>query len=330
MENDLIQQTLELNAKKKQQVMSVLPFTGLVFITIFFIIVTHGRFLNVSNLASIVTSTFTITLVSCGAVFVYAHGGLDFSIGATSGLAQFVCIFIIMRLGLPVPLGILGSVVVSIAACSVVALASIKLHIHPFVASLCVRNISHGILSVVTQKVGGQIPLDYSRFKVFNSVGIKLAVLLVMVAAGFYLFEKTKVGKIQKAIGGNSRVVEQAGINADHYKMAAYMILGFCVGIAAFFQMTRIGIVSNSSGSGLEFDIMIAMVLGGFPMSGGSAAKFRQFVLGGLTMTILTNGLTMWGLGVSYVSLVKGLLLIVLVGVSYDRSTMKQVSMISL
>jgi ribose transport system permease protein len=112
--------------------------------------------------------------------------------------------------------------------------------------------------------------------------------------------------------------------------MLAYMVLGFCVGIAAFFQMTRIGTVSSSSGSGLEFDIMIAMVLGGFPMSGGSAAKFRQFILGGITMTILTNGLTMWGLDVSYVSLVKGLLLIVLVSVSYDRSIMKQVSIISL
>ncbi|MBR1583302.1 MAG: ABC transporter permease [Spirochaetales bacterium] len=330
MEERDIQKELENKAKRKELLMNILPFAGLILITVFFIIVTKGRILRVDNLANLVNSMFTITLASCGAVFVYAHGGLDFSIGSTSGLAQFICIFMIMKLGLPVPLGILGAVFIAMAACSIVGLASIKLHIHPFVASLCVKNITAGLLSVLTQKAGGQITLDYSRFKIFNSVWLKGMVLVVMVGLGFYLFERTKLGKIQKAIGGNSRTVEQAGISVRKYKMLAYMVLGFCVGIAAFFQMTRIGTVSSSSGSGLEFDIMIAMVLGGFPMSGGSAAKFRQFVLGGITMTILTNGLTMWGLDVSYVSLVKGLLLIVLVSVSYDRSIMKQVSIISL
>lgn len=330
MDEKDIQKNLELKARRRDLLMNIMPFAGLVILSVFFIIVTKGRILSPSNLGNIVTSAFTITLVSCGAVFVYAHGGLDFSIGSTSGLAQFICIFMIMKMGLPVPLGILGAIVIAMAACSIVGLASNKLNIHPFVASLCVRNITAGILSVATQKVGGQITLDYSRFKMFNSVWLKLIVLIVMVGVGYYVFEKTRIGKIQKAIGGNDRTVEQAGISAKKYKLLAYLILGFCVGIAAFFQMTRIGMVSSSSGTGLEFDIMIATVLGGFPMSGGSAAKFRQFVLGGITMTILTNGLTMWGLDVSYVSLVKGLLLIVLVAVSYDRSVMKQVSMIRL
>jgi len=321
---------LEQKAKRKETLMDILPFAGLVLITVFFIIVTKGRILRIDNLANIVTSAFTIILVSRGAVFVYAHGGMDFSIGSTSGLAQFICIYMVMRLGFPLPIGILASVVVSVVACSTVGLSSILLNIHPFVASLCVKNITAGLLSLLTQKVGGQITLDYVRFKGFNSVGLKAVVLIVMIALGFYVFEKTKVGKIQKAISGNERTVTQAGIKVKKYKLSAYMIMGFCVGIAAFFQMTRIGTVSSSSGSGLEFDIMIAMVLGGFPISGGSAAKFKQFILGGITMTILTNGLTMWGMDVSFVSFVKGLMFILIVSVSYDRSVMKQVSIIKL
>lgn len=328
MNNDDIQKQLELTVRRKALIKEILPFAGLALIIIVFGIATKGAIFNSSNLAGLVTQAFTITIVSCGAIFVYAHGGLDFSIGSTSGLAQFACIFMIMRLGLPVYLGILASIVISILACSIVACASTSLRIHPFVASLCVKNITAGILSYLTERAGGQITLDYARFSVFNSVGVKVVVLVIMIGAGFYLFEKTKVGKIEKAIGGNSLTVAQAGINVSNYKLLAYIILGFCVGIAAFFQMTRLGAVSNASGSGLEFDIMIAMVLGGFPMSGGSGAKFRQFILGGITMTVLTNGLVIWGLDVSFVNLIKGAILILIVGISYDRSVLKQVSII--
>ena len=75
--------------------------------------------------------------------------------------------------------------------------------------------------------------------------------------------------------------------------------------------------------------MMIAMVLGGFPMSGGSFARFRQFILGGVTMTILSSGLIMCGLDVSLVAGVKGLIMLLIVGLTYDRSVMKQVTMIS-
>ena len=115
----------------------------------------------------------------------------------------------------------------------------------------------------------------------------------------------------------------------NKYKLVAYLILGACVGVAAFFQLTRLGQVSSSSGSGLEFNMMIAMVLGGFPMSGGSFARFRQFILGGVTMTILSSGLIMCGLDVSLVAGVKGLIMLLIVGLTYDRSVMKQVTMIS-
>ena len=80
------------------------------------------------------------------------------------------------------------------------------------------------------------------------------------------------------------------------------------------------------SGSGIEFNIMLAVVLGGFPMSGGDKATLPAAVIGALTATLLTNGLSMWGLEPSLVNGVKGLIFVIMIGLSYDRSAGKLVT----
>lgn len=90
--------------------------------------------------------------------------------------------------------------------------------------------------------------------------------------------------------------------------------------------MFRSGTVSMNSGSGMEFNIMLAIVLGGFPMSGGDKASVSSAIVGALTAILLTNGLTVWGLDPNLVNGVKGLLFVAIIGLSYDRSMGKLVT----
>ena len=71
---------------------------------------------------------------------------------------------------------------------------------------------------------------------------------------------------------------------------------------------------------------MMAIVLGGFPMAGGDRAKISSAIIGALTVTGLTNGLGMWGLDPTLISGVKGVLFVIIVALSYDRSAGKLVS----
>jgi ribose transport system permease protein len=75
----------------------------------------------------------------------------------------------------------------------------------------------------------------------------------------------------------------------------------------------------------MEFNIMMAIVLGGFPFSGGDKARLQSAVVGAVTVTILTNGLILWGLDPMLVNGVKGLLFLIIIGLSYDRSKGKLV-----
>jgi Ribose/xylose/arabinose/galactoside ABC-type transport systems, permease components len=319
-----VQEILNKKARQKSLLTTLIPFTGLVFIFVFFTLVTEGKMLNGGNLTNLISQCFSVSIVAVGASFVYAHGGMDFSIGASCGVAQLVAALIITRSGLPVWIAILACIVVAVVCATLVGATSAFLRVPVFVVSLCMRAICMGILTVGIAE--SDISIDYMRFAGFNDELLKLIVLLVFIGAGYYLFEYTSLGKSEKAIGGNILTAFQAGVKVKKTQIAAYTLMGLCVGIAGFFQMTRTGGVTGSSGSGLEFDIMVAIVLGGFPMMGGSAARLRSVIIGAFTITILSNGLVLWGLDYLLVNGVKGLLFLIIVAISYDRTNQSQMN----
>lgn len=327
---DQIQEKLNRKEKRRLLLQNILPFTGLVFIFIFLMVLTRGALIKSGNLLNLINQCFTVIIVGVGAVFVYAHGGMDFSLGSSCGLAQYVCVVVLMQMQMPVWTAILAAMLIGTLSSGLVGSISYKLGVPVFVVSLCVRSMCSGLLSMFVNGAGGEVNLNYSRYAAYNNEFLKLGVILVMIAVGYYLFEKTAFGKSQKAIGGNATCARHAGINVFKTQMLAYLFLGACVGIAAFFQVIRFGAVSSQSGSGLEFDIMIAMVLGGFPMQGGSAARLRSMIIGAMTSTLLTNGLVLANVDVGMINGIKGILLIIIVAISYDRTTMKQINMLSM
>lgn len=321
---DAVQERLNRKERRRNIISQVLPYAGLVSIFLFFLIVTKGALVNRMNLANLVNQCFTLTVVAMGGVFVYAHGGADMSIAATCGVAQLVAAVLLTQLGLPLWACLSAAVVVAVLGACMTASVALVLGVPVFVGSMCIRAIFSGILSTATS--GSKIFVSQARYGFMNDVAVKGIVLVVLFLAGYYLFECTALGKRDRAIGGNEQTARQAGINTKRIKLISYMILGFCVGVAAVFQMFRNGEVTAQAGTGLEFNMMLAIVLGGLPMRGGEKSRFSAAIVGALTVTILENGLVLWGLDAMLVNGVKGLLFVIIIGLSYDKSLGKLVT----
>jgi ribose transport system permease protein len=315
--NLAIQQELDRKAKRRSFVEAALPFAGLIFIFLFFVTVTGGRLLASSNLANLINQSFMLVLVAIGAAFVYAHGGMDFSMGTVSGVSQLVMGLVLVNLKVPVWLAILTCICTSMVCMGLVGGLSLIFKVPIFVCSLCIRSICTGILNTIL--ANKEIRLTYADYVHFNDVGLKTGVLILLFMVGFYLFNYTAIGKNQRAIGGNRNTAAQAGIVISLNIFVAFLFLGICIGVASFFSVFRVATISAASGSGLEFNIMTAIVLGGFPFAGGDRARLHAAVVGAVTVAILSNGLTLWGLDVNLVNGIKGFLFLAIIGLSYDR-----------
>lgn len=291
------------------------PIIAVVIVLGFFTIVTKGAILRTSTVRIMVGQVFSLLIVAVGAVFVYSHGGIDFSVGAVSGICVMFSLMMIVETK-SMLLAFVVSVLAGAVCGAITGGTAIVLNIFPFVASMCMQYICRSILQNVTQKNNFATTADFS---LANNTWMRLAVLVLVVAAGVWAFEYSRIGKSLKAIGGNSRAAAFSGINVKLYKWLAYIILGTCVGISGFFTAARSSSLSAASGQGLELNVMIAIALGGLPFTGGSKARVLCAVTGSIIVTIIQNGLILWGVPVEAVQGINGLIFICVIGFTYEK-----------
>src|ERR671924_1487255 len=112
-----------------------LAFASLIVIFLFFSIAS-SNFLNYTNVTAILFSTVVIGLLALGTTFVIITGGIDLSIGTGMSLCAVISGVLIVNLGLPLPLGVLGAILFGGLIGLVNGLDVALLGLPPFIATL--------------------------------------------------------------------------------------------------------------------------------------------------------------------------------------------------
>lgn len=301
----------EINFKELLQ--NYLPFAGLIIVVVFFQIVSKGRLLSSENMGAIVNEVFTLILGTTGMVFLLSQGCMDFSVGSVVALSAAVAAkasAINPVLVLPV------AILIGILAGLVNGFVHGVLKVPSFIATLAVSFVISGM--VIWVLGSGSLSIPYSMLK-WDLVSLRLAVILIFLILGYIIFEKTRIGKQCKIVGANPEFARQSGISVAKVKIRAFVMMGAVAGVVAFFALIRSATASSSTGAGFEVNALNALLIGGMPMSGGAAAKFRSVVIGSLIMAVLTMGMNMWGLGVLAQQIVKGVVFLFAISMTFDR-----------
>lgn len=292
---------------------SIIPFVGLLFIAVFFQIVSHGRLLSARNAPILINQVYT-TMLGCSAlVFVITQGNLDFSMGAVAGTCAAVAAQAIkVSPWLVLPVAIATGVIIG----CVNGFVNAKLNVPSFIATLAMSFMLSGL---TLQILGdGSLGIPISMLK-FDNIWLKVAALVVLVGLGFLLFEFTPFGKRSRAIGACTEAARQSGVNIRKAKIQSFLLTGGMAGFIGLCALIRSGTASASTGSSLMFDALNALMLGGLPLAGGAGSRYRAVLVGSLAMAILSNGMTLWGLGVIPQQLVRGLIFLAAIYLSFDR-----------
>ncbi len=299
---------------------SLAPYAGLIVLIIVFSLTTNGRFIQTRNLTNIIGQSMVTMIAACGCTFVMAHNNLDFSLGG--GCALIAAFSFLLTRGQDLFLMLIVCIIFGIICGLITAVIHIKGRIPAFMAGMCIMFVGRGVVEGLA--TGNVMNLPASTSVYANNVFYLIFLVAVFLICAF-LFNYTKVGKYQKLIGSNPNAAALSGIAVNKYKALAFVISGATLGIATFLTMIRIGSVTKTIGSGLETDVLIALTLGGIPLTGGTGAKMRSALIGALTYYILGNGLTIWGLNVNYIAIVKGIIFLATVFITIERNGQKHV-----
>lgn len=294
---------LSTRSKAKNLLMTDFPILGLILIIIFFYFVTEGKTFSAFNIKSISQQMFLFILGSLGCVFLFSQGAIDLSMASNVGVAAIIGVQV-MKVN--VVLGVLVTILVGTLIGAVNGFMYAKVGIPVFIQGLAMNFLLSGLMLPLTNGSATiAAPKVLTSLK-STEMEIVIEVILLIVVALIYNY--TRFGKDCRAIGAGATSAVQSGVNVSRTKFAAFTIAGFTCGLVAVMTLIRTGSASQTTGANLNFNVMMAMVLGGTLLSGGNGVKVRHAVIGAAILIILQNGLVLWGINARIQDIIKGVL----------------------
>ena len=264
-----------------------------------------------SNFNSIFRSSATTLVAAMGMMLVLLVGEIDVSVGSILAMCCVVCGDLAL-MGTPLVLIILVSVCVGAVMGMINGLVVTVLRLDSIVATLGMLSIYRGLRIIWT---GGVWITGFPEsFLVlgqgeFLGINISIYVAVVVLIAMFLITRRTTFGRNCYAIGSNPKAAHLAGVNVRMVKIAAFVICGLLVGLAAAMYTSRFGSVQSNTGNGWEMTVISAVVVGGTSTLGGEGNAL-SVALGVILVSALTTLLVFLGVDSLWEEAVQGVIIL--------------------
>jgi len=266
------------------------------------------RFLTTDNVLNQGRLMAEVALVALPMTFVIITGGIDLSVGSVLGLSAIVQGVAWKKLGLPLELATVVAILTGSACGFFNGWFITRVKVPPLIMTLATLALFRGLAEGISQarSVRGY-PEWFFTLGQGEVLGVptQLWILAVAIIGSWLVLARTTFGRSLYAIGHNETAARFSGIPVARYKLAIYTYSGTMAGFAGAIFVSRVSTTRSDMGTGLELDVIAAVVLGGTSIFGG-IGTITGTVIGFVLIQLLKNGLAITG--------VKGDATIVVVG----------------
>jgi rhamnose transport system permease protein len=270
------------------------------------------RFLTADNLLNQGRLMAEVGLVALPMTLIIVTGGIDLSVGSIMGLCAIMLGYGWQNLGLPLGLSIAMTLALGALAGLVNGLIITRIGVPPLITTLATLALYRGLAEGISQarSVRGYPEWFFALGQgEIAGVPTQLWLLLAAILVFAVLLARTTFGRMLYAIGNNETAARFSGLPVDRAKLAIYALSGLTAGLAACIFVSRVTTTRSDMGSGLELDVIAAVVLGGTSIFGGTGTILGT-VLGVVLVQLLKNGLALTGVKGDATILVIGTVLI--------------------
>lgn len=154
-----------------------------------------------------------------------------------------------------------------------------------------------------------------------TTLGIKNVILLgTLIFILFYTVQRyTTCGRSIMLLGSNERMCWLSGVDIDRVRTLAFTFSGIGAGLAGVMLGSTLYSGNPTLGNVYILNSIASVVVGGTAMTGGSGGILNTLV-GVLVMSVIQNGMNIIGIDVYAQQSFLGILVIVAVAISFDRS----------
>ena len=275
----------------KAAVFRFAPLAGLVLLFAVFMVLAIVKDINIPySFKNIVNQSAVVVVAATGAVFIYTLGSFDISLGASLCVSALIGamaynatdslgVMLLSCVGTAVLISLISSVLASV------------FNLPVFVTTIAMLSLLSALVLVLIgmNGTGDVIQVPAKAVRSLNTVWFKLLVLVLYLSFCVFMFNFMKLGRQEKFQGGNPVCAKLTGLNGKKLAIAAFAIAGIGVGLGAFLTITYAPTLSRNTASSVGMDVIISIVFGGMPVSGGARSKIYSAAIGAVSMTLLSQ-----------------------------------------
>jgi ribose/xylose/arabinose/galactoside ABC-type transport system permease subunit len=283
-------------------------------ILIVIVSITTPNFLTVTTITANLQTLISVVVIASAVTLLMVGGSLDLSVGGVMALSGVVSALLAVS-GVPVILALLSGVAIG-AVCGLVnGIVVVQLGVNPVIATIGTGlYLALGAANLIAKERGGTVSGTPAEFKVlgtgyFGPLPIAVLVMFLFVAIMVALEKFTLVGKYSVAMGSNYEGARLAGIPVGRLKILLFTLSGLAAGLAGVLVTSRLGSGVPNIGQGVEFDVIVAAVLGGVSLAGGRGTVLATCA-GAAMLVVIQSALNMKGVDVFWQLIITGVLLI--------------------
>lgn len=284
--------------KMKNALKKLGPLTGLVFVFTLFSILRPETFPTANNIQLMLLQTAVVGIAALGMTIVIISGGIDLSVGSVIALSTVV-IALFMNAGASPFVAALGGVAVGALCGALIGAFITRLRLAPFIVTLAMWGALRGAAKGLSDEQVILAPdswlnrllnvLTESQQWMLLPPGVWLMVVLALLVGGFLRY--TQLGRHIFAVGSNEQTARLCGISVEKTKMSVYILGSSFAALAGVLQFSYLTVGDPTTATGLELDVIAAVVIGGASLAGGEG-KVLGSLVGALIMTVVANGST--------------------------------------
>ena len=298
---------------------------GIVAVIALFVLVTasiESRFVSANNIQFILSQTSLYALLAVGEAMVIITRNVDLSIGSVVGLSAYVSanqfqahpgisivtVFLV-GLGVGAACGLVNGTIIAVG------------RVPSLVVTLAMLYIIRGVDTIIVgskEVVANSEPDAFNNIPEHTALGVPLIAIAVavVVAIAAYYMRSYRSGRDLYAIGSEPQAATLAGIPIARRVFVVFLISGAIAGVAGVLWASQYATITSTAASGLELQVIAAVVVGGVAIFGGSGTVVGA-ALGALLLQTITTALNVLGIPSLWTQAIAGFLL--LVAITLDR-----------
>ncbi|MFD1880230.1 ABC transporter permease [Paracoccus pacificus] len=285
------------------------------------------NFLKPANLLSLAADIVPLFIMALGLTFAIYIGGIDLSAQSMANMITVVASVYLASLGIWVAV---LCIALGFLLGTLSGYITTRLYVPSFISTLAVG----GICFSMAQWLSGNRALNMDaaqRDRLFGwMIGRTWGIPdELFIAAGLLLLclfveRRTTLGRALKAVGAGELAAAASGLNVARYKILAFAISGALAAVAGLLFAVKLSGGAPTIANGFLLPAIVAVLVGGTPLTGGVGGVLNT-AIGTMIVAVIRASMLYFGIEATQQQMVFGLVLIVAIALTMDRSKLRTV-----